>query len=714
MNKRIIKLALLATLLLGAGAVTTGAQDIDKLNFPKLNKLETPDIKRVTFDNGLRLYLVEDHTLPRFRVSVRINAGSYMEPADKVGLVGIMGEVLRTGGTAKWTGDEIDEMLEAVGASVETSGGLLSCNASVSTLSDYTDLGLDVLAQILRSPVFDADKIDLAKVGERSSISRRNDQPMSIAMREFSKAIYGAESPYARHTEYTSIDAITAEDLADFHATYFRPENTQMAIWGDFKQKDLVKKLKVLFGDWEKGSTPVPPPPEVEYKYDQKVYYAEKTDINQSSILMGHLGGLITDDDYADRIVMNKIMGVGFGSRMVDAVRSREGLAYSAFSSYTARTAYPGIFFSYAGTKSETTGKAVGIMLDVIKSMLTEPPTPEELSHGKDSYLNSFVFNFDTKAEVVNRLMSYDHYGIPEDFLQQVKEKVENVTAEDVTAAANRNLHPDKLRALVVGNAADFDIPLDSLGLGPVIMLDISIPSGEIERELAITEENLQKGSELLNSAVAAHGGKENFRKIHSLATKGTVTMTMQGQEMSFGIEELEVLPGKSQTIIDFMGRKMYDIRNEDVGWKTDQMTGDIVSKTEDDLVKDVKESRRDFIPICQQSDEADTRAVYDGQGAVNGTSVERVVLIDSEDETICTLALDAVTHELISMAYWGESPMGEGALEQIFSDWTEIDGVKLPMTIVVNMNGQLFSSLTYTKFDLNPEIPSDAFTQPE
>jgi predicted Zn-dependent peptidase len=714
MNKRFLHISLLATLLLGFCNPLANSQDIDKLEFPKLNKLEIPEIERVTLDNGLRLYLTEDKTLPRFRVSVSINAGSYLEPAEKVGLVEILGEVLRTGGTTKWTGDEIDEMLEGVGASVETSGDLLACNASVTTLSEYTDLGLDVLMDILRHPVFDEDKIDLAKVGERSSISRRNDQPMQIAMREFGKAIFGADSPYARHTEYATIDAVTRDDLIEFHRAYFHPENTQMAIWGDIDKQEIVDKLTKLFGDWERGTTVVPPPPKVEYNYDQKIFYAEKTDVNQSNILIGHIGGLITDPDYAERIVMNKVMGVGFGSRMVDAIRSREGLAYATFSSYTADIAYPGTFFAYTGTKSETTGKAINIMHGVIKSMQTDPPTADELAHGKESYLNSFVFNFDSKAEVVNRIMTYDHYGIPDDFLQKVKEKVENVTAEDVVEAAKRNLHPDQLRLLVVGKAEDFDIHLDSLGLGPVETIDISIPSGEQKRELAITPENLQKGRELLNLAVAAHGGLDNFKKITSLSTTGNVTMSMQGHEFSFQVEELRVLPRKKQAVYNIMGRQLYDIRNEDMGWKTDQMSGEIVAKTEDDLLKDNLESSRDFILVCQRSDDPDSRAVWDGTGAVNGASVEFVVLVDNEGEIICSVALDASSHQLVSMEYWGESPMGEGNIEKVFADWTEIEGVKLPMREIVNMSGQEVSSLTYSRFDVNPEIPADAFTKPQ
>ncbi|MGH8016356.1 MAG: M16 family metallopeptidase, partial [Candidatus Zixiibacteriota bacterium] len=409
-----------------------------------------------------------------FNASVRVNCGSFLEPPDIVGLAEVTGAVLRTGGTKKWSGDEIDEMLEAVGASVETYIGLENGGASVNVLSEYTDLGLDVLAEILRNPVFEQDKIELEKIQQRTGIARRNDDPQEIGFREFAKVIYGANSAYARHTEYASINSITRDDLVNFHKQYFSPDKIQIGIWGDFDEANLVAKIKQLFGDWPKGSTTVPPVPTVDYKFINKVYYVEKNDVTQSNILMGHIGGLVTDEDYAARIVMNNILGGGFGNRMLNAVRSKEGLAYGASATYTANISHPGYFYSYVGTKSETTAKAVQEALKVIKGMQTDPPTEEEMLKGKNAYLNSFVFNFDTKGEVVNRLMTYDFFGLPADFLQQTKVKVEKVTSADVLAAAKKNLRPDALQIVVVGKGQEFEMPLDQLALGSVETIDIT------------------------------------------------------------------------------------------------------------------------------------------------------------------------------------------------------------------------------------------------
>ena len=327
MKRMMFFIASLATVLLVA--LPLAGQNVSKIKFPPLNQIAIPNVERVTLDNGMRLYILEDPSLPVVRASVRVNCGAYLEPPSKLGLAQICGQVLRTGGTAKWTGDQIDAALEAVGASVETGIGTTSGTASMFALSENLDLGLEVLAEVLRRPSFSQEKIDLAKVGLRSNISRRNDDPFGIGIREFLKVVYGAESPYARVPEYATVDAVTQDDLKLFHLAFFHPENMQIAIWGDINKDDIVAKVNQYFGDWAKGNVPVPQPPKVDYKYESRIYFVNKEDVNQTNILIGHIGGYMTDPDYPALIVMNNVLGGSFASRLFNNVRSKEGLAYA-------------------------------------------------------------------------------------------------------------------------------------------------------------------------------------------------------------------------------------------------------------------------------------------------------------------------------------------------------------------------------------------------
>lgn len=708
---------LLALLML---AVTAPAQDEETIkeirsNFPDLNEIRIPDVEKITLDNGMKLYLLEDKSLPIFNASVRINCGSYLEPADRIGLATICGTVMRTGGTEKYSGDELDEILEGIGASVETSIDTDHGSAYVNCLSEYTDLGLEVLAEVLRRPVFDGDKIELAKVDQRTAISRRNDEVGEVARREFRKLVYGADSPYARHPEYVTIDAISRDDLMAFHQQWFHPDNMQMAVWGDFDKDALLEKLSHYFGDWPAGNVQVPPLPEVDYEWRSQVYYIDKPDAAQTYVRMGHMGGKVTDPDYTDRIVMNSILGLGFGSRLMKNVRTEMGLAYSTGGLYISNYTYPGYFLCLASTNHENTVAATRAMIKQIESMQTDPPTQKEMEYGKDGYLNSFVFKFDSKREIINRIMEYDFYGLPEDFLTKEKEGVEKVTPEDVVQAARNNLRPDQMIILAAGNGAEFDLPLDSLGLGPVDTIDITIPRAEQDDELVVTPEARERGKALFMAGVDAAGGLEDFKNIKSIETKGTMTLFMNGQQLPIKIHQIDVLPDKHRVEMNFMGQKMFDIRDGDSGWKTDQATMGLVEKTDSDIESDEEDKRRNTVHLFRQAD-ADSPAyqpVYAGDGVVDGIPVEWVALLDNDGETICQLGFHADDHSLVCQKYWGESMSGEGNMQKMFLDRQEHAGVTLPNKTVVTMNGQKVMELTVDQRTVNGTIPEGAFTKP-
>lgn len=446
-----------------------------EIKYPTLGDIVVPDVNKVTLDNGIKLFLLEDHELPIINISAMIRTGSVYEPADKVGLASICGEVMRTGGTNSRTGDQIDEQLESIAASVETSIGLDSGSAYMSVLKEDVDTGLEILADVLRNPAFPEDKIELAKIKHRSAIARRNDHPSSIARREYNKLIYGADNIYARQTEYTTIDNITRDDLLDFHSKFFYSNNIRLAVWGDFNTGEMVKKIRKAFNGWEQKVIILTAVKQVEYEYRPTVNLIRKDDINQSNIYMGHIGGLMSDPDYFALVLMNRVLGQGFTSRLFRNVRSRMGLAYSVFGSYSANYNYPGLFYVGCQTKSGATVKAIEAMQQEIKKITEQEVTDEELAIARESYLNTFVFNFDTKGEIINRLVVYDYYGYPEDFLMKMKKNVEKVTKKDILKVAQKHLKPDKLQVLAVGRPDDFDQPLSVLGEAKEI--DITIPN---------------------------------------------------------------------------------------------------------------------------------------------------------------------------------------------------------------------------------------------
>jgi zinc protease len=466
-----LMIVLFVSILFGGPLAYAQKSPKDKFIFPPLNPIKMPKVERVKLANGLELFLVEDHEYPTIDLRAMLHAGSVFEPASKVGLASIAGRVLRTGGTTSMTGDQIDKELETMAAYVSTDIGLTSGYIMVSILREDIDRALEILADILMNPAFQEDKINLAKIREKTAISRRNDEASQIASREFEKLIYGQDSPFARQPEYATIEAVTRQDIVDFYHKYFFPNNTIMAVCGDFDPKDMVTKIKKTLGQWPEVEAQAPALPEVNYEYRYTDNYIDKPDVNQSNIMLGHIGGLMDNPDYPALSVMNSILS---WDRMFKKIRTDEGLAYNVWGYYGANYKVPGIFRCEAQTKSESTVYALELMLKELRRIREEEVSGEELARAKDEYLNSFVFNFDSRAKIVNRLMTYAFFGYPLDFMDKIKKGVEKVTKEDVLQVARKYLRPDKVQILVVGKKEDFEQPLATLG--EVNVIDITIP----------------------------------------------------------------------------------------------------------------------------------------------------------------------------------------------------------------------------------------------
>src|SRR5579864_5713290 len=247
-----MKRTLLAVLICAATLALVpyaGAQasDWQKVPIPPLPAFKPQQPKRIQLSNGMVIFLQEDHELPLIDASARIRGGSVNEPASKVGLVDIYGDVWRTGGTKSQTGDQLDDFLEVRAAKVETGGGPDSTTISFSCLKGDLDDVFKVFADVLQIPEFRADKIDIAQKGEEDSISRRNDDASGIAHRESVKLAYGADNPYARQAEYATVAAVTRQDLIDWHGKYIHPNNIILGISGDFDSAAMEARLRAAF-----------------------------------------------------------------------------------------------------------------------------------------------------------------------------------------------------------------------------------------------------------------------------------------------------------------------------------------------------------------------------------------------------------------------------------------------------------------------------------
>lgn len=447
-----------------------------ELEFPPLPEVKLPDFTRYQLPNGLLVYLIEDHELPFISGTALIRVGDRWEPAEQVGLADITGTVLRTGGTKQHTGDELNQLLEQTAASVETGIAEEYGSASFSSLTEEVEDIFGWFAEVLTEPIFDQGKFDFAKSQVKGGIARRNDDPGSILSREFNKLIYGQDSPYARSTEYATLDRIKREDVIKFYQQYFHPNNIILGIYGDFNPQQIQKLISEKLGNWQANpQLQLPPLPAVSQANTGGVFVVQQPQLNQSYVELGHLGGLLKDPDYAALDVVNNVLN-GFGGRLFDEVRSRQGLAYSVYGYWSPRFDHPGVFVAGGQTRSEATVPFIQSILKEIDRLRTSPITSDELNRAKDSTLNSFVFRFENPAQTIARLMRYEYYGYPQDFVFQYQRQVAGITTADIQRATKTYLQPDKLVTLVVGNQAAIDPLLTTLN-PEVKAIDITIPS---------------------------------------------------------------------------------------------------------------------------------------------------------------------------------------------------------------------------------------------
>jgi predicted Zn-dependent peptidase len=299
-----------------------------------------PDPERVVLENGLVVYLLEDHELPLITITAVMRTGSWLDPADKIGLAALTGAVMRTGGGGGLSAEQIDEELEQFAGDVSISIGRQSGAALLDVLSKDVKRGLQIFAGLLRTPAFDPARVELAKLQAIESIRRRQDSPGSVVSREFVKLLYGADHPTARESSIASIRQITRDDLVAFHRNTIYPNGIIVGVTGDFTKAAMLASLREVFGDWKRGALPdlaIPDVPDGEAGKPAIRFINKET--SQTHLRVGHLSIREQDPDYVPLAIANDILGgSSFRSRLFNDVRTKRGLAYSVGSRLNAGT----------------------------------------------------------------------------------------------------------------------------------------------------------------------------------------------------------------------------------------------------------------------------------------------------------------------------------------------------------------------------------------
>jgi len=408
---------------------------------------------RHVLSNGVVAYLVEDHDLPLVNVSTLVRTGNYLDPVGKEGLSALTGSQIRIGGTTSKSAEEFDEAAAFLAANINSSIGALQGNASLNLLAKDVDQGLGLYFDMLKNPRFQEDRIKLAKSQILQGMERRNDSTDDIETREWNRLIYGANHFSTRQSTKASVEGITREDMIAFHQKYYQPGGFIFAVSGDFNTKDMITKLEAAMKGWPVSKEALPEVPKMPYNSVAGVYAVNKAGVNQGRVSIGHVGIMRDNPDSYAIAIMNDILGGGaFTSRITSRVRSDEGLAYSAGSSFSFGTYNPGVFRASFQSKNPTTSQAAEIVMEEINRVRTSKVSAEELETAKNQAIEVFPRNFATAGQVASLFAQDEFTKRAADYWATYRARIQAVTVDDVLRVAQKYLQPDKLVVLVVGD----------------------------------------------------------------------------------------------------------------------------------------------------------------------------------------------------------------------------------------------------------------------
>jgi len=377
------------------------------------------------------------------------------------------GTLMRQGGAGGKTAEEFNEAVDFLGTIMSSYTGGTQAGASMNSTTMVLGESLDLFFDMLKSPGFEQERIDIRTDQMVENMKQRNDDAQTITSREWNWLMRGQEHFSSRVSTVSSVSAIDRDDLIAFHKKYWAPATMMIAVAGDVKPSEILKELEDRFAGWDAVDVDIPwPPAPPAYTPTPGVYHVEK-DIPQGRVRIGHLG--VQRTDYADPDlfalqIMNDILGGGgFTSRLVKRIRSDEGLAYSAGSRFGIGDYWPGVFFMLYQSKSETVAFAAQIAREEMKRIMDDPVSQSELDTAKASFVDTFPGRFESAQAIAGTFLDDEYMGRPADYWQKYQERMRAVTVEDIQKVAKKYLDPDQLVYLIVGKWDEIE-PGDSDG----------------------------------------------------------------------------------------------------------------------------------------------------------------------------------------------------------------------------------------------------------
>ena len=401
------------------------------------------------FANGLTVLFLENHALPVVSIEAFVHAGEKFVPDEKAGLSVLTGRLLEEGTTSR-SALEIAEAIESVGGNLQTKGQ----GASAQVLAKDLPLAIEIVADILRHPVFTQASLEKERQRLLAILVSDDDNPSLVAYNLFQEMVYGAHPHHRPQKGYQhTVQTLAQADILAYYAAYFVPNNTILAIVGDVTPAEVLAQVQRGFDEWPRRALPPPPSfaiPQPNGCVTRHLFKAKE----QNHLYLGHPGITRANPDYYALLTLDHILGTGpgFTDRISKKLRDEEGLAYTVYANITGSAGVePGAFMAYIGTSPANTARAIAGFLEELRKIRITPVAPEELELAQNYLTGSYVFHFETSTQLAQYLIHTERFQLGANFLWEYPQFIQRVTVADILRVAQQYLDPENYYVAIVG-----------------------------------------------------------------------------------------------------------------------------------------------------------------------------------------------------------------------------------------------------------------------
>ncbi len=687
-----MKLRNILTLVLTIGMIGAFAQvDRSKLPEPATPRpINIGDYESFELKNGLKVFIIENHKLPRVSYSLVLDREPIME-GDKIGYLSMVGQMMRRG-TETRTKEQIDEEIDFIGASL----GAGSSSVFASGLSKYNEKILELMTDVAFNPTFPEEELEKIRKQTISNLASNKEDPGAIAGNLNAVLVYGKDHPYGEIQTEETTNNITVDDLKAYHKKYFRPNIAYLAIVGDVNPKATKKLVKTYFGSWEEGEVEMPTYEMPKSPEKNMVGIVNRSNAVQSSINVTYPVALeIGSQDQIKARVMNQILGGSGSAKLFMNLREDKGYTYGSYSSLSADELV-GRFNASASVRNEVTDSSIVQIFYEMDQVKNGNISEEEMKLAKNSISGSFSRSLEQPQTVASFALNTARYNLPEDYYATYLQKVQAVTKEDIQAMAQKYLKTENAYINVVGKAGEVAESLKQFGT----LTYYDTYGNEVDPSLAKLPAGLT-AEKVLDSYIDAIGGKEK------LSGMKTVTMEMEGsvmgQTMNMSVSKMS--PNRSYTEVSVAGNVMQKIIFDGEKGKSSGMQGNQEMIGDAALDMAISNAIVPEIIMLEQNVKMELTSVEQ----INGSDAYGVEITMPSEKKVVRY-YDAESGLYVREVNTIDTPQGVLTLSTEILEYGEFDGIRFPIAIKSPLNPQIKMDIKVKDVIVNAEVDESKF----